>query len=95
MNHNMRCKIIQKLFLAVFMLFLAACSTREPEVRIVKVDVPILIPCKTQEVVVSTWATSGLNKSDSLEAKVRALLAERRQRIGYERELIAAVASCH
>ncbi len=36
----------------------------------------------------------GLRKEDSLEVKVRALLAERRQRIGYERELVAAVASC-
>lgn len=29
-----------------------------------------------------------------LEVRARALLAERRQRIGYERELNAAVASC-
>ena len=36
------------------------------------------------------WAAAGLKKNDSLEVKVRALLAERRQRMGYERELIAA-----
>lgn len=36
----------------------------------------------------------GLRKEDSLEVKVRALLAERRQRIGYEREMVAALASC-
>lgn len=36
----------------------------------------------------------GLCKEDSLEMKVRALLAERRQRIGYERELRAAVEAC-
>lgn len=35
-----------------------------------------------------------LRKEDSLEVKVRAPLAERRQRIGYERELAAAVDSC-
>lgn len=36
----------------------------------------------------------GLRSKDSLEVKVRALLAERRQRIGYEGVLIAALASC-
>jgi len=35
-----------------------------------------------------------LRAGDSLEVKVRALLAERRQRIGYERELLAAVTAC-
>lgn len=35
-----------------------------------------------------------LRKTDSLELKVRALLAERRQRIGYERLLVASVVAC-
>lgn len=37
------------------------------------------------------WA-AGLRKTDSLEVKVRPLLAERRQRIGYERQMAAALA---
>lgn len=37
---------------------------------------------------------AGLRKTDSLEVKVRALLAERRQRIGYEAELNAASSAC-
>lgn len=73
---------------------LAGCGTREPEVRTVRVEVPVLVPCKTQEVAVPPWAAASLNKSDSLELKVRALLAERRQRIGYERELVAASGAC-
>ena len=52
------------------------------------------VPCKTKEVAVPPWAATGLKKSDSLEVKVRALLAERRQRIGYERQLVAAVNAC-
>jgi hypothetical protein len=43
---------------------------------------------------VPAWAAEGLRKEDGLEVKVRALLAERRQRIGYEREMTAAVTSC-
>lgn len=40
------------------------------------------------------WAAASLRKTDSLEVKVRALLAERRQRIGYENLMRAAVAAC-
>ena len=73
---------------------LAGCGTREPEVRTVRVEVPVLVPCKTKGVAVPPWAAAGLQKADSLEVKVRALLAERRQRIGYEKELAAAIDAC-
>ena len=75
-------------------VLLAGCATQEPEVRTVRVEVPVLVPCKTQEVAVPPWAAASLKKADPLEVKVRALLAERRQRIGYERELVAAVGAC-
>lgn len=94
MNYKSTCKIFQKLFPACFLLILAGCGTLEPEVRTVRVEVPVLVPCKTKEVAVPPWAAAGLQKADSLEVKVRALLAERRQRIGYERELVAAVGAC-
>ena len=83
-----------KSLLVVLVLLLAGCASREPVVRTVRVEVPVLVPCKTKEVVVPPWAASGLKKSDSLEVKVRVLLAERRQRMGYEKELSAAVAAC-
>lgn len=75
-------------------LMLAGCAAREPEVRTVRVEVPVLVPCKTKTVAVPSWAAQGLSKSDNLEVKVRALLAERRQRIGYERHLVAAISAC-
>ncbi|MGY2263493.1 hypothetical protein [Pseudomonas sp. SDO5561_S422] len=80
--------------LVVLALVLVGCAGKEPEVRTVRVEVPVLVPCKTQQVAVPPWAANGLKKSDSLEIKVRSLLAERRQRQGYERELLAAVDSC-
>lgn len=43
---------------------------------------------------VPTPAVVSLHKVDSLEVKVRALLAERLQRIGYEKQLEAAASSC-
>lgn len=77
-----------KLLLVGVVVLLAGCAGREPEVRTVRVEVPVRVPCKTQEV------AAGLKKSDDLELKVRALLAERRQRIAYERELVVAAGAC-
>lgn len=83
-----------KTLLLFGMLALAGCASKAPEIRSVRVEIPVQVPCKTKEVTVPAWAASGLKKSDPLEVKTRALLAERRQRIGYERELLAAVMSC-
>nr|WP_288357568.1 hypothetical protein [uncultured Pseudomonas sp.] len=76
---------------------LAGCAGRpfaEPEPRVVRVEVPVQVPCRVKAPAVPAWAAEGLRKQDGLEVKVRALLAERRQRIGYERELVAGAASC-
>lgn len=84
-----------KYFLLLSALVLTGCAGREPEVRAVRVEVPVLVPCKTKEVAVPPWAAVGLKKTDSLEVKVRALLAERRQRVAYERILLSAVSACY
>lgn len=77
-------------------LLLAGCAARvEPEVRTVRVEVPVQVPCRAPDVAVPPWTAASLRKTDSLEVKVRALLAERRQRVGYERELSAAVVACN
>lgn len=76
-------------------LLLAGCAGKvEPQIRTVRVEVPVQVPCRAPEVAAPPWAAAGLKRGDSLEVKVRALLAERRQRIGYERELVAANAAC-
>lgn len=79
----------------VLTLSLAGCAGKvEPQTQYVRVEVPVQVPCRASEVAVPTWAAAGLLKTDSLEVKVRALLAERLQRMGYERQLIAEVQSC-
>ncbi|MEE1868477.1 hypothetical protein V0R60_25760 [Pseudomonas sp. 119P] len=83
------------LFLVVAVALLAACAGKvEPEIRTVRVEVPVQVPCRAPGVAIPPWAASGLRKTDSLEIKVRALLAERLQRIGYEKMLVAGLASC-
>lgn len=83
-----------RILLMGLVVLLAGCAGREPEVRTVRVEVPVLIPCKTAAVSAPSWAAAGLMTSDSLEVKVRALLAERRQRIGYERQILVALRVC-
>lgn len=79
----------------VLTLGLAGCSGKvEPQVQYVRVEMPVQVPCRAPEVAVPVWAAAGLRKTDSLETKVRALLAERSQRIGYEKILRASVDSC-
>ncbi|HFE8811320.1 hypothetical protein ACSDGV_18210 [Pseudomonas aeruginosa] len=74
---------------------LAGCAGRQDaEPRTVRVEVPVAVPCRVPAVEVPAWATAGLRKGDDLQTKVRALLAERRQRQGYERELLAALGAC-
>lgn len=76
-------------------LALAGCAGRvEPQIQYVRVEVPVQVPCRAPEVAVPAWAAVGLRKTDSLEVKVRALLAERRQRIGYEKQVQAALSAC-
>ncbi|MEL7941016.1 MULTISPECIES: hypothetical protein [Pseudomonas] len=76
-------------------LLLVACSSRPaPEPRSVRVEVPIAVPCRAPMVAEPVWATTGLAKADGLQAKVRALLAERQQHLGYEARLRAALQAC-
>ena len=81
--------------LIIGVLALAGCGGQvEPQVQYVRVEVPVQVPCRPPEVAVPPWAAAGLRKADSLEVKVRALLAERRQRIGYEKQLEAGLRVC-
>ncbi len=84
-----------RMLLIVCAMALAACGGRiEPQVQYVRVEVPVQVPCRPPEVAVPPWAAAGLRKADSLEVKVRTLLAERRQRIGYEKQLEAGLRVC-
>lgn len=82
-------------WLLVLVVVLAGCAGQvELEPRTVRVEVPIAVPCRAPEVEVPTWATASLQKGDSLQTKVRAVLAELEQRKGYELQLIASLEAC-
>lgn len=95
-HHNYRpSEFYMRSMILIFTVALAGCASQvEPEPRTVRVEVPVAVPCRMPAVEVPAWATAGLRKGDDLQTKVRALLAERRQRIGYEAQLLAANRAC-
>ncbi len=75
-------------------LALAGCSSAPPTPSYVEVKVPISVPCKTAGVSRPAFAVDQLPIGATIDVQMRALRAERHQRIGYERELIAANEAC-
>jgi hypothetical protein len=60
----------------------------------VEVKVPVPVPCKTADVAVPAFAVDRLPIGAAIDVQMRALRAERHQRIGYERELLATKSAC-
>lgn len=90
-----KAQVVQVVQVLGLVFALAGCAGRqEAEPRTVRVEVPVAVPCRVPAVEVPAWAAAGLRKGDDLQTKVRALLAERLQRIGYEAQLLAANRAC-
>ncbi|QHC46386.1 hypothetical protein EFZ62_16010 [Serratia marcescens] len=83
-----------KRLIVVSVLALASCSSAPPAPTYVEVKVPIAVPCKTADVTRPAFAVDQLPIGATIDVQMRALRAERHQRIGYERELIAANEAC-
>lgn len=78
----------------VSVLLLAGCSSVPPAPSYVEVKVPIAVPCKTADIARPVFAVDQLQIGSPIDVQMRALRAERHQRIGYERELLAANEVC-
>ncbi|WP_440530989.1 hypothetical protein [Serratia marcescens] len=83
-----------KKLIVVSVLALASCSRHPPAPSYVEVKVPIAVPCKIADVARPAFAVDQLPIGATIDVQMRALRAERHQRIGYERELIAANEAC-
>lgn len=76
-------------------LVLTGCGNKPAEPpAYVEVKVPVPVPCQTAPVAVPAFAVDRLPIGATIDAQMRALRAERHQRIGYERELLAANEVC-
>lgn len=80
--------------IVVCALALAGCTGAPPVPSYVEVKVPVAVPCKTADVARPAFAVDQLPIGSPIDVQMRALRAERHQRIGYERELLAANEVC-
>lgn len=83
-----------KNLILVSAMALGGCSGASPAPSYVEVKVPVAVPCKTADVARPAFAVDQLQLGAPIDAQMRALRAERHQRIGYERELLAANEAC-
>ncbi|HFJ4329056.1 TPA: hypothetical protein ACGUIF_000991 [Serratia liquefaciens] len=83
-----------KLLIVIASLVMVGCSTVEPVPSYVEVKVPVAVPCRTVDVARPAFAVDQLSIGAPIDMQMRALRAERHQRIGYERELLAANEAC-
>lgn len=82
--------------LVLVVLLLSGCGAfdRQVEYKPYPVPTPVPVPCAAQLPPEPAWASAGVRKTDDIDVKVDGVLAERRQRKGYEEKLRAAVAGC-
>ncbi|CAN7624255.1 hypothetical protein LJR232_004554 [Aquipseudomonas alcaligenes] len=74
---------------------LSGCSTGvQPAPELVEVKVPVPVPCKAVAPAVPVFAVESLALDATIDQQMKVLRAERLQRIGYERELLAALQVC-
>ncbi|KFB89636.1 hypothetical protein CR62_16780 [Serratia grimesii] len=83
-----------KKLIVVSVMVLASCSSAPPAPSYVEVKVPVAVPCKTADVARPAFAVDQLAIGAPIDTQMRALRSERHQRIGYERELMAANLAC-
>lgn len=86
-----------KRLMAVLCLALAGCAgqvAEPPEPQVVRVEVPVQVPCRTERVQRPVFAVDVLPIGASIAEQMRALRADRLQRKGHELRLEAAVEAC-
>ncbi len=82
--------------LFVLSMVLSGCATRPPEtiLETVEVRVPVPVPCIAVVPTKPAFAVDHLPLGAGIDVQMRALRAERQQRIGYERELETSLKNC-
>jgi hypothetical protein len=92
--------LIALLLALVLITLIGGCaSTAEEGTKVVyrtkEVKVPVEVPCKVRTPAEpSSWAMDEVSEKDTIFTKAAAALAEIEQRIGFEKELKAALKAC-
>lgn len=82
--------MIRSIAIAAVAAALAGCGTTLPR----EVLVPYPVYCEVNKPAKPKWATDSMPKDADIYDQAKHLLAERRQRIGYEGQLEAAIDGC-
>ena len=88
-------KAILGVLVLFFGMFLSGCSTNPFSHKPVEVLVPVQVPCKITPPSKPNFAVNNLGIGEDIFEQVKALLAERKQRQGYELELEEAIKACN
>ncbi|WP_285961145.1 hypothetical protein [Pseudomonas tohonis] len=74
---------------------LSGCTSDEPRVAgLVEVKMPVMVACTVTLPAVPAFVVDSLALDAPIDQQMKVLRAERLQRIGYERELLAALKAC-
>lgn len=76
------------------LLFLAGCATPPVEYVPFEVKVPIPVPCAAQIPAPPASFAAALTRANTLDDKVKAILADLQSKDGYIEQLKAAVRGC-
>ena len=86
--------------LVLSVILLSGCCIFQPkpqpgiEVQTQRVEIPVAVPCKAVVPPVPVDNFDKLMTSNDIFVKNQALLADRLNHLGYEKELVAALNSC-
>ena len=88
--------MVNNKLILISLLFLSACGTTEPLIRVEtkEVKVPVPVACKTADPALPDYNVPKLTVNSTIFEKTQAYLADSELRKGYEKELLAALASC-
>lgn len=79
----------------IMAILLVACAEKpEPRTVYVKVDTPVLVPCRVTMPDKPVFAVDVLKLGQPIDVQMRALRADRLQRRAYELKLEAAIEAC-
>jgi hypothetical protein len=86
--------ILRPLLLLVLVAIVGLCAGCATRPQLVEIRVPVPIECRVDKPARPAMPTDALQPSDSIDRKVKALLAENELREGYEILLVAALELC-
>ena len=84
---------MKRLF-SVLTVILSGCAMTPSAPVVQEVSVPVSVPCRIVAPEVPVFAVDGLPIGSIVYDQMKALRAERLQRIGFESELMAAIQAC-